>query len=102
MFVHTDEGRAILDRAIDIDDEVIGVVPVIQPTDFVILKLMAIANNSDRITHDLADLEILFKAIAQDLLNKAFDPIDVVQLQKFADKFEVSEHLRPLLARLNP
>jgi hypothetical protein len=98
MFVQTPEGLEIIASAVDIKDEVMGVVPVVQPTDYAILKLMAIANNRDRMTHDMADLEILFKSVAAGFLNPAFDPINVDQLQIFADRFHVSEHLMPLLA----
>jgi hypothetical protein len=101
MFVNTDEGRAMLERAIDIHDEIIGVVTVVQPTDYAVLKLMAIANNKDRMIHDMADLETLFRAVAAGFLYPAFNPINVDQLQKFAERFHVSEHLSPLLAILD-
>jgi len=51
--------------------------------------------------NDMADLEILFKAVAAGFLNPAFDPINVDQLQIFADRFHVSEQLMPLLALFN-
>jgi len=97
MFVDTEEGRAILDGAIDAHDEVIGVVPVVQPTDYAVLKLMALANNSERMARDMADLEILFKSAAAGFLYPAFKPIDVDHLQKFAARFHVSEQLAALL-----
>jgi len=101
MFVNTKEGRAILERAIKINDEFIGVVPVVQPTDYGVLKLMAIANNSDRSAHDMADLEALFRSVAAGFLNPAFYPINVHQLQQFADRFQVSEKLASLLPLLD-
>jgi hypothetical protein len=101
MFVQTPEGREILARAIDIKDEVMGVVPVVQPTDYAILKLMAIANNPDRKAHDAADLEALFKAVAAGFVSPIFEPLNVVRLKQFANRFHVSEHLMPLLEILN-
>lgn len=97
MFVNTEEGRAILEGAIEAQDEVIGVVPVVQPTDYAVLKLMALANNNDRMARDMADLEILFKSAAAGFLYPAFKPIDIDHLQKFAARFHVSEPLATLL-----
>ncbi len=59
MFVTTQEGSEIINRSVSIEDEIFGKIPVIQPSDYVILKLMAIANNPDRITQDEADLSRL-------------------------------------------
>jgi hypothetical protein len=101
MFVNTEDGRAMLEHAIDINDEVMGVVPIVQPTDYAVLKLMAIANNPDRKAHDMADLEVLFKAAAEGLLNRAFDPINIDLLQTFAERFQVEDILKSLLALLN-
>ncbi|MCU0600690.1 MAG: nucleotidyltransferase family protein, partial [Desulfobacterales bacterium] len=100
MFVNTDYGRAMLERSRDFNDEVMGVVPVVQPTDYAVLKLMAIANNLNRMAHDMADLEVLFKAAAEGLLNRAFDPINIDQLQIFAERFQVVDHLNRLLTLL--
>jgi hypothetical protein len=100
MFVNTDDGRAILERAIDMKDDVIGEVPVVQPNDYAILKLMAIANNNERTTRDMADLEILFKYSAAGFLDPSFQPINIDQLKKFASLFHVSDHLTSLLPLL--
>lgn len=101
IFINTDEGRAILDRAIDIDEEVMGCVPVVQPTDYAVLKLMAIANNHDRKMRDMADLEILFRSVAAGFLDPLFQPINIIELQKFAARFHVSDQLASLLPLLN-
>lgn len=101
MFVHTDEGRAILDRAAFVRDEVLGEIPVVQPTDYAILKLMAIANNPDRKNRDTADLETLFNAFAAGFMDLGFKPIDVAQLRIFADRFGVSDRLEALLPLLD-
>jgi len=100
MFVNTYDGRTMLKGAIDINDEIIGVVPVVQPTDYVVLKLMAIANNSDRRAQDMADIDTLFRSVTAGFLDPAFNPINVNQLQKFAARFHVSEQLTSLLALL--
>ena len=95
---------AILERAILVNDDFWGEISVIQPTDYAILKLMAIANNPDRKTHDMADLEALFKTASADLLPSIFNPIDRSQLKAFAERFGVLEHLEsvlPLLASNN-
>ena len=88
---------AILERAILVNDDFWGKIPVIQPTDYAILKLMAIANNQDRKTHDMADLEALFKTASADLLHPVFNPIDSAQFKTFAERFGVLEHLESLL-----
>lgn len=101
MFINTDEGRAILDRAIDINEEVMGLLPVVQPTDYAVLKLMAIANNSDRRIRDMADLEILFRSFAAGFLDPLFQPINIAELQRFATRFHVSNQLASLLPLIN-
>ena len=100
MLVHTDEGRAVLERAILVYDDSFGEVPVVQPTDYAVLKLMAIANNPDRKNRDAADLESLFKAVSAGFINPVFNPIDVAQLKLFAARFGVLDHLEMLLPLL--
>lgn len=101
MFVHTDEGRAILERAIFVEDDIFGRIPVVQPTDYAILKFMAIANNPDRKFRDIADLEILFKASAEGLINLNFTPVNAELLKGFAGRFGVAGNLESLLPLLN-
>ena len=101
MFVHTDDGRAILDRAIMVDDDSLGTISVVEPTDYAVLKLMAIANNPARENRDIADLEVLFKVVAAGFLPRIFKPIDVARLKDFAARFGVSDHLSALLPLLD-
>ena len=101
MFVNADDGRAILERFVDIKDEVIGKVPVVQPTDYAVLKLLAMANSPDQKTRDMADLEILFRSVAAGFLDPSFQPIDIDLLQKFANRFHVSEQLSTLVTLLD-
>ena len=100
MFVATAEGRTILERAVLVDDEMLGETPVVQPTDYAVLKLMSIANNPDRKNHDTADLEAMFKSVAAGFADPALDPVNVAQLRRFATHFGVSEDLGLLLPLL--
>lgn len=102
MFVDTEEGQAILGRAVDAKDEVIGFAPVVQPTDYAVLKLMAMANNPERNARDMADLEILFKSANAGFIDTSFQPINVDHLKKFAGRFHVSKQFESLLPLLAP
>ena len=87
MFVTTQEGRDIINRSVSIEDEIFGKIPVIQPSDYVILKLMAIANNPDRTTQDEADLSRLIDLLKNNLQPRYFDVLDVDSIMLFADRF---------------
>jgi len=87
MFVTTQEGRDIINRSVSIEDEIFGKIPVIQPSDYAILKLMAIANNPDRTIQDEADLSRLFDLFKNNLPPKYFDVLDVDRILLFADRF---------------
>ena len=87
MFVTTQEGRDIINRSVSIEDEIFGKIPVIQPSDYVILKLMAIANNPDRTIQDEADLSRLIDLLKNNLQPKYFDVLDVDRILFFADRF---------------
>ena len=101
MFAQTEEGQAILEQAILINDDFWGDIPVVQPTDYAVLKLMAIANNPSRKTHDMADLEAIFKTAAAGFLPAVFNSVDDVRLKKFARRFGVLEILGTLLPLLD-
>ena len=75
--------------------------PVVQPTDYAVLKLMAIANTNERKTRNMADLEVLFKSADAGFLNPSFQPIDTDALQQFATQFHVSDQLASLLPLLD-
>lgn len=97
MFVSTKEGRDILGRRVIVKNEVIGLAPVVQPTDYAVLKLMAMANNEDRNARDTADLQILFKSAAAGFLPASFQPINVEHLKRFADRFHLYNELESIL-----
>lgn len=100
LFVQSNEGRAILERTVVIKDDTLGPLPVVQPTDYAVLKFMAIANNPERKTHDMADLELLFKASAAGLLGASFSTMEMKHLDKFARRFRVFKQVAHLFKRL--
>ncbi len=102
MFVTTQEGRDIINRSVSIEDEIFGKIPVIQPSDYVILKLMAIANNPDRTIQDEADLSRLFDLLKNNLPPKYFDVLDVDRILFFADRFGLRGLIERYLSDNNP
>ncbi|MCJ8503020.1 hypothetical protein [Desulfatitalea alkaliphila] len=97
LLMQTAEGRAMLSDSVIIQDEMLGRIPVVQPTDYAILKLMAMANNRDRRMHDGADLSTLIKADAAGLIHHAFTPLNLERIRQFAQRFGMTQLLSPLL-----
>ena len=91
MFVNTPEGKDILKRSIITGDELIGTYPVIQPTDYIILKLMAIANNPDRSQKDEGDILAIMNLYKNRLISEDFEPLDMDRVYFFAEKFGQKE-----------
>jgi hypothetical protein len=91
MFVNTPEGQEILNRSILIADIQLGEHRVIQPSDYIILKLMAIANNPDRISQDEADITAVLKSIRINLIPPHFEPFDAERIKHFVLKFGQEE-----------
>lgn len=87
MFVSTQDGRDMIKRSILLQDELFGKIQVIQPTDYIILKLMAISNNPDRSMRDESDLLGVFDLLKNNLLSKYFDILDMDRIIFFADRF---------------
>ena len=87
MFVNTPEGKDILKRSIITGDELIGTYPVIQPTDYIILKLMAIANNPGRSQKDEGDILAVMNLYKNRLIPENFEPLDMDRVYLFAEKF---------------
>lgn len=87
MFVSTSDGNAILGRRIVVEDDLFGKLPVVQPTDYIILKMMAIANNPDRSLMDEADIAAFVKLCQNRLLPDRFEPLDMERIYLFADRF---------------
>ena len=94
MFVNTEEGKDILKRSVIIKDELWGNHPIIQPTDYIGLKLMAIANNPDRCSKDERDISEVLKLSKNDFIPKDFAPLDIDRIFYFADQFGQSEKMK--------
>jgi hypothetical protein len=87
MFVNTQDGLDILNRSVLVEDELLGKVPVVQPTDYIILKMMAIANNPDRSIKDKADISTFITLYRNRLLPDYFEPLDMSRIYLFSDRF---------------
>jgi hypothetical protein len=91
MFVSTPEGEDILKKSILAGDELIGTYHVIQPTDYIVLKLMAIANNPDRSQKDESDILSVMNLYKNRLIPENFEPLDMERVYLFAEKFSQKE-----------
>lgn len=87
MFVNTPDGITVLNRRIVVEDELLGEYPVVQPTDYIILKMMAVANNPDRSAKDEADILVLIQLSRNRLVPDYFEPLDRGRIYLFADRF---------------
>ena len=100
LMVDSPDGRAIIDRRIVVEDDLIGAHPVIQPTDYIVLKLMAIANNPERATADEADISVFLKLYSKQMVPDIFEPLDTERLNGFAARFGqediLKKHLRSI------
>ena len=96
MFVSTSEGKEMLDRRVVVEDELMGRFPVIQPTDYIILKLMGIANDPERGPGDEADILVVMKYFSKSAASKRFEPLDRNRLERFAVKFSQQKRLARL------
>lgn len=97
LFLATAEGIQILEDRVTVQDEVLGQVDVIQPTDYIILKLMAIANNPDRIAGDEADILSVLKVSENGQIRAEFQGIDRDRILKLAERFCQTERMERLL-----
>jgi hypothetical protein len=100
MFVNTADGKEILQRSVLVNDELMGNNLVIQPTDYIILKLMAIANNPDRSPKDDADIFEVLKLYKNKLIPKHFSPLDMDRIFLFADRFGQRMRIQELVEKL--
>lgn len=87
MFASTDAGREMIRRSVLLDAELIGRVPVVQPTDYIILKLLAIANDKERLPKDEFDISEFFKGYRTFGISEKFEKIDAKRIYRFAEKF---------------
>ena len=102
MFVSTQDGRDIIKRSVLIKDEIFGKISVIQPSDYIVLKLMAIANNPDRSIKDESDLSGFFDLHKSNLLSSHFDMLDVDRIMQYAGKFGLKKLIARYLKDTNP
>ena len=91
MFVETPDGTNMLERSILVRDELMGTHPVIQPTDYIILKLMAIANNPDRSRKDEGDILTVMDLYRNRLIPEIFESLDRDRICLFAERFGQTE-----------
>jgi len=101
MFVNTKDGQVILKRRIVVEDELLGDHPVIQPTDFIILKLMAIANDPARISKDEGDILDVLKVNEEGLIHESFGKLDRERIYLFAERFGQRERVESLLEKIS-
>jgi len=100
MFISTTEGRDILKRSLVVKDEVLGDHPVIQPTDFIILKLMAIANNPLKASHDEGDIVSTLRLFKKDMIPSGFESLDRERIYLFAERFEQKDKFDSLFEKV--
>ena len=101
MFVSTQDGRDIIKRSFLVNDEIFGKIPMIQPSDYIMLKLMAIANNPDRSMKDESDLSGFFDLHKNNLLPTYFDALDMDRIKVFADRFGLRKFMEKYLNDTN-
>ena len=101
MFVSTEDGKNILRRSVIVRDELFGDCPVIQPTDYIILKLMAVANNPDRSLKDDADISAVLRLHKKRMIPEYFESIDTERIYRFAEKFGQMERIEKYINALS-
>ncbi|MFW6374371.1 MAG: hypothetical protein ACOC3W_11795 [Thermodesulfobacteriota bacterium] len=99
MFVGTPAGKAMLERRIRVSDDLLGEYPVIQPSDYIVLKLMATANDSSRLARDEADIAVLLSHIRQKNLSALFEPIQRDRILEFARQFRLEKQMKRLFKK---
>lgn len=102
MFVNTPDGRAILERRVEIEDELLGKYPVVQPTDYLILKMMAVANNPERGVKDEADIAAFINLLQNQQVPGDLEPLDMERIYLFADRFGQRNLIEKYMDRLRP
>lgn len=96
MFVSTTDGKDILERCVLVSDDMAGDVPIIQPSDYIILKLMAIANTPDRRLQDEGDIVSVLKLYAQNKMPEYLGPLDQEKILHFAGIFREKNRIEKI------
>ena len=97
MLARFEAGREMIRRSVVLDSELIGRVPVIQPTDYIILKLLAVANDKERLPKDEFDISEFFKGYRKFGISDKFEKIDAKRIYDFAGKFGQTDLLAKYL-----
>lgn len=87
MLISTDDGKSMIKRSAMVHDDFMGTIPVVQPSDYLILKLMAIANDPSRKAHDESDIAEFLKLYYLNGVNKTFENLDTERIRTYADRF---------------
>ena len=99
MLVGTEDGRKILARRIWVDDLLLGNQPVVEPADYIVLKLMAMANNPERAIQDEADIASILRAQQKGLVSEFFGIFDMERLSVYAKRFGKLDILQKHMSR---
>lgn len=75
--------------------------PIIQPADYIVLKLMAIANNPDRALKDEEDILNLLKLSKRELIPAHFDLLDRDRIYLFAERFGQRQRIEKLFDKID-
>jgi hypothetical protein len=86
MFTSTRDGREILDRRRYTTGPGTGTVPVVQPTDYIVLKLMSMANQPGGRVEDEADIRSVLERYQMDRMPTWCGPLDKNRIKTFAGK----------------
>lgn len=96
LFVDTPAGKDILDRRVRVTDDLLGEIPVVQPSDYIILKLMAAANDPSRQARDEGDVASLLKHIRGENLSDLFEPVQRERILEYARRFGLEKRMKQI------
>jgi len=102
LLVNTPDGKAILERRVEMEDRLLGRCPVVQPTDYLVLKIMAVANNPGRSARDEADIAAFFDLRQHQQIPDVFEPLVLERIRLFADRFGQRGLIEKYFTRLKP
>ena len=86
MFIRTRDGREILDRRKYTTDSAMGSVPVIQPTDYIVMKLISMTNQPWGSVEDEADIRSVLELYKMGQIPTWCGPLDKERIKTFARK----------------
>jgi hypothetical protein len=86
MFIRTRYGREMIDRKRYAADATMGAVPVVTPTDYVLLKLMSMANQPEGSFEDETDIRSILELYNRDQIPSWCGSFDKERVHSFAVK----------------